>query len=350
MALLWYDHFDSYNTSQLSTWWNFVGNATSIAAAGRTGANCLRTTFNNGSGVMRNLPVATDVIYLATAIKITNLSFGFGAPIVCFQEIDTTRHVTLVLNGVGYINAYRGGFGGGTLLGTSGPAFAFLVGTWYYMEVKVKVANAPDGTIEVRINNTVVMSLAGIDTRNAGAAGEVSVLNLGNDFQTSQFGCSADWDDLMCYDDNAGSEPSDFKGDVGLYYLPPTAPGNYTQWTPFPGAPNWGNVDEVPYDGDTSYNSSATPTQRDSFGMTNAPVATGTVIGVGVDAVARKDEPGTREIALFTRLAGTDDDGATVALGTSYVGYREFFPLDPGGGAWSLADVNGMENGYLEVT
>jgi hypothetical protein len=62
--------------------------------------------------------------------------------------------------------------------------------------------------------------------------------------------------------------------------------------------------------------------------------------------IAKKDDSGTRSICSVTRSGGSDTDGATQALSTSYLCYREISVTDPNtAAAWTRANLNSAEFG-----
>lgn len=60
-----------------------------------------------------------------------------------------------------------------------------------------------------------------------------------------------------------------------------------------------------------------------------------------------QDTGGTGNIRLKLRLASVDYNGASQAqLNGTYDYYLEMWQTDPGGGEWTVSDVDGMEAGY----
>jgi len=129
----------------------------------------------------------------------------------------------------------------------------------------------------------------------------------------------------------------------------PTGAGNHTQFTPSTGS-NWQNVDDSAPNGDTDYNSDGTVGDRDSFVITDLPSVANAVKAVQYSLYARKDDAGTRQLAPFVRISGTNYDGTTVTMASSYGMFTEVKEQSPAtSSAWGVSEVNGMEYGYKVV-
>jgi hypothetical protein len=138
---------------------------------------------------------------------------------------------------------------------------------------------------------------------------------------------------------------SDYLGDIRVDLLIPTAEGNTTQMTPLSGTDNALMADETPPDDDTTYNSSATAGDKDTYVTSNVSSA-GTIHGLRLRARARKTDAGARSIATVIRSGGTDYDGTTTGLGTAYLYYSTDYYTNPNtAAAWTSTEVNAIEIG-----
>jgi hypothetical protein len=80
-------------------------------------------------------------------------------------------------------------------------------------------------------------------------------------------------------------------------------------------------------------------------------VATGSIIGVAVNTVERKDDGGSRTMNHRVGLTGGSElAGAVYAPVIAYNNFQTMFPTKPGGGSWTVADVDNMEIGYEILT
>lgn len=152
-ALEFYEPFNN-----LTAW--IIAGSVSVSA-GLTGT---AATFPNGSsnGISYNISVSKqfDTIIVGAAMK-----FGtFVATQNVFEfrgDGGTVVHCALRTGSDGSLHVARIG---GSAIGGTAPAGTITVGTWYYIEVKVKLHDTL-GTAEVRVNGSTVVSGTG-DTRN----------------------------------------------------------------------------------------------------------------------------------------------------------------------------------------
>ena len=122
--------------------------------------------------------------------------------------------------------------------------------------------------------------------------------------------------------------------------------GTYDDWVLGAGT---SKVDAVqsPDDGDTSYIENATGGTRQSYSLSSHNIPEGSVINsVTVRGWARKTvNPGVN--IRFGLVLGANESGWTVDHGTLATSYGEFTAelSRPGGGSWSLADIDTLEIG-----
>ena len=132
----------------------------------------------------------------------------------------------------------------------------------------------------------------------------------------------------------------------------PTADGTTTTFaTTFPASPttHWDKVDETSPDGDTSYNESSTPGELDLVTLANLPAISGggSVKGIQINIMSRKDDAGARSLREITRTAATNYTGDTVALATGYTTQEAVRQINPNTGVlWTEAAVDAIEVGY----
>jgi len=131
----------------------------------------------------------------------------------------------------------------------------------------------------------------------------------------------------------------------------PDSEGNYSDWGPSTGADNAAVVDEIGPNDDTDYVSSSTATQIDSYTKAALTAVAGSVPAVAVNLRVRDDAAGTPTVSTMLRLSSTDQFGAADSMGASYTYLQQVHDTKPGGGAWSIGDVNNVEFGRrLEST
>ena len=97
---------------------------------------------------------------------------------------------------------------------------------------------------------------------------------------------------------------------------------------------------------DTEYVESSTAGHKDTYAYGNLATASGTVYAVQPVPYAKKNDAGpSRSIVSVARLSGTEEDSAVKTLSTSYAYFGDIRATKPGGGQWTIADVNSAEFG-----
>jgi hypothetical protein len=201
-------------------------------------------------------------------------------------------------------------------------------------------AHASAGEIEVRFNGTTVLNLTSLNTLPF--ATNSGIVHMGYNGSTNT---SAHYDDIyIC--DLSGSANNDFLGDIKVAALFPNGNGNSSQLDGSDGntTDNYLLVDEAAPDGDTTYVESADIGDKDTYAFENLGNA-GSVKGVQIVPRVRKTDAGERSIVSVARLSATEEDGPEKALSTSYVYLPDIREEKPGGGDWTVTDVNNAEFG-----
>lgn len=345
MALLFWDSFDHYATAhELYKWTSaFVDGASTvtIGAYGRNSTNGLRLFHqaNQQARIRRALSSTPDTIIMGVATTISAMPATTAG---LLQLLDgATVQIDLRVGNDGTLSVYRGALG--VLLGSSAPGIIDPA-VYHYIEIKAVIDNAA-GSVEVHIDEVQVIDVSGVDTQLSGTP-QVTQIQLGGGIDG---GGNYDHDDLYVCDDS-GSNCNDFLGDSRLCFLPPTADGVHADWTPSAGVDHYAMVDEVDPDDDATTNDSATPTDRDSFDMDNLPIGVvGAVHAVCAVICSRKDDAGVRTLQPSVRVGGTDYDGASVNIPSSYSYHTLYaWEVNPDTAApWLVAEVNApLESGY----
>jgi hypothetical protein len=336
--LLFADSFDHYNTAQiLRKYAGYFGDT--IGAFGRNATNGVQgASTSQFNGIVEPVPQNPNTLFIGFAFFTSGLPNSIRG--LCNFTDTGTGQVNIVLRPDGRIETYRGS----TLLATT--AVGIGVSQYNYFEVFATINNTT-GAVQLRLNGTNILNLSGVNTRNT-ANNQINGVTINGHAGTTSLGLigtGANMDDFyIC--DTTGSTNNTFLGDVRVQAIFPTGAGNYTQWSPTPAVPNWQNVDENPATDDTDYNASATAVQKDSFAFADITPATGTVYAVAHNLMMRKDDAGVRTVRALARLSGTDGFGANINVGNSYANYQTIFETKPGGGQYSIADVNNSEFGY----
>lgn len=321
--------FDTLTTRAELGW---IGNGTVTAGTGRFGGASLHTDGGNNTGTF-TLPVATRS-KVGVHIGWRGQTIANMLALLAFRE-SGTAHVTFNFSATNRLQALRPG---ATHVGTR----VLLPDVWYGFEMYVEVHDTA-GVIKAWIDGLLELDVSGVDTRNGGS-GFVNEL-----FWSSSFaGQTARYDDLVIYDDQTTATTAPI-GDIRVETPLPNANGSSSQLVGSDGnsTDNYLLVDETPPNGDTDYVESSTVGDKDTYNMGALAVTSGTILAVQARLYARKTDAGARQVTPVYRLSGgTEADGTTQNLASSYTSIIDT-PQEtkPGGGAWSIADVNGMEIG-----
>lgn len=349
-GLVWIDGFDYYTNNNNSAdkspharWYIPNNGETSGIVQAQTAAS--RYSSGKGMYVPNNRGVArvfganlTDVI-LGGAVRLDAGAGEFN--IHTFFDANTPQVMIAYDPSTRFFKAYRGNHS--ALLGTSTASAYSLQSAHGYVEVRAKI-NGSTGTIDIWFNGTNLLSLT---NQNTQASGNAHATSAGFNYPNSPGSMAID--DAYAVNMNGSGTPERL-GDVRIQARHPSAEGNSTQWTPLSGTDNALMVDETDPDDDSTYNSTATATNKDTYVIDDPTQQVGSVYAVGIMSRARKDDGGTREIANVARVSTNETDGATTAVGTAYQWYEDILLTKPGGGTWSISDVNNMEAGVKLVT
>lgn len=235
----------------------------------------------------------------------------------------------------------------GTTLATGSTSLS--VSTWYYIQWKLTIDNT-SGLSEVLIDGNTEISFTG-DTQ-ATALNTIKQLNIEGEYDPfNDRGSTFSEDDIYVLDTTGSAPTNDYLGDVRVEALFPNGNGNSSQFigSDANSTDNYLLVDETAPNGDTDYVESATVSEKDTYAYTNLTPTAGTVYGIQLLPYARKTDAGTRKIASIARLSGTEVNSADGTLSTGYKYFPDIRETKPGGGTWSISDVNSAEFG-VEVT
>lgn len=232
----------------------------------------------------------------------------------------------------------------GTSLGTF--VKALTLDQWYWIEFRALISDTV-GQLELKVDTVQVINLTGQDTRNGANASVNEIwISDGGTFMSSNL------DDLIIVDPATGGAPTNtFLGDSRVETLMPSGNGNSSQLVGSDGnsTDNYLLVDETTPNQDTDYVESSTVGEKDTYAYGNLTPTTGTVYGVQPCLYARKTDAGVRSVASIARLSGTEVDSANHTLGSSYQYFTDIREAKPGGGVWTITDVNNAEFG-VKVT
>ena len=332
MALLLIEGFEQYgDLADLRKVWSTSGSGFNINTSTRHGAGRSMQITGTNNNVFRAFP-DTDVLTVGFAVNFTD-SVGSGH-LVCSLRNTSSDHVVIWLTTGGEIQIRRNT----TVLGvTSG--LGLVAATWYYFELEVTIHDSA-GAYDFRIDGATELSDTNVDTRN-GSTTTCNTIRL-NSLNT----IDSKFDDVYVLDD-AGSDNITFLGDCRVETVFPDALGNENDFTASPAVDQHLNVDDGSSpDDDTTYNHSATATDRELYGFAALTGNIGSVFGVEAYMHVRKEEAGFREVRVIARSNVTEVESGNLTLGIDYVYKSQVFETDPDGGVdWDEASVNAAQFG-----
>jgi hypothetical protein len=365
MTLLWCDGFEGFEDgvgeSHLVPTYLYTGSTTEGEVGICSDSTCNWLTprsgkwawTNNGTTWQEASP-ETHWLYISSPTSDSTWIAGFGmrvgyqnyekTELLQFRDLSENEYLTIAISeDSSVIQVFRGSRAG-TLLGYATANLPTAV--WFFFECKVKfddTDSSPTGTVEIRINEETVLSLTGEQTVPTGVGTSPERFL----FCGSNSGMHRDVDDLyIC--DSAGSVNNDFLGDMSTKRLKANADGTTNDFTPVGDANNYQTVDDDDPDGNTTYNWSATSTDRDMYNTEDiADITTLTpasIAAVSVVSYCQDTDGGLspEHVVVSGASEATDAIAPTATYGHQY----SFFETDPqGGGAWTEARVDGMEIG-----
>jgi hypothetical protein len=331
VAVVLIEGFDFYQAAKLTArgWSSASASMTTgrFTSPGSAPAQACRPT----TGITKLLPAAAGTLIAGFAVKFTTFN-GAANDFFAFRTGTVTNIARVGVNASNQIIVRNVG---GTTIATG--ATVLTSGVWYYVEVKIFV-NGASGTCEVHLNGAAEI---------ASTVGNFGSTNMDNFTMLPSAATNTDFDDMYCLDTTGAAPRNTFLGDVRVGTIMPTADGAHSQFTPSSGSAHFSLVNEVSGtfpDGDTSYVSDATPGDYDTSVFEDIDGGA-TVLAVQASAYARKDDANVRQIADVVRQSGTDHDGATVTLASSYTYYSHIWNQDGAGADWTAAAVNAAEFG-----
>jgi hypothetical protein len=340
-----FDHYASFANAILRVgnlgWSAFV--TPTIVTPGRSGfGKCLSIQVGTGGGVTASFNANLATYYIGFAMMGVDAPTSFNVRM--YDPIASgTMQCSVQFNFTGGLVSL---FRGSTQLAISSPAL-FSTNAWTFVEIMATIDNTA-GAMAVRLNNQPAVSVSGVDTQTSTNPSWGGV----NFFP--DLGSGAVLIDDFRYNDTStgpGTYPNNsWIGDMRVATLFPTANATPIDWTPLTGA-NWQEVSETAFDGDTSYNATATAGDEDLFNLGTLSAVIDQIASVQLITGAREVDAGSHTFSQQLSVGGTDHSGATNALGVGYTFFSDMFPVNPTTGAsWTLADVNSMLAGYKAVS
>ncbi len=313
--------------------------ASSIKTGGPSGDNYLDIASNAVSQTIgRSLPASYSAFFSGQRMADIDASNRNTFQIQFLDANSSTAQVTLAMNtsGTNTVTAYRGSTSG-TVLGTSATGVVPSTG-WFYVDCGI-VISPTAGSVEVKINGTVVLNLTGQNTQNV-SSGTVGTIAW---FAQYQLGVT------HCYiTDTTGSWPwNGFLGEVRVATLRPTA-NDAVQFTPVGQASNYLNAAEYPPVPGTDYHQTATVGDQDTFTQSGVPAGYAYVVALNVKSLCKQTVPlAGANVSQVAKSSGVTGLSTTSRVISGPFLLDGIFETDPNTGSpWAVAAASAATFGY----
>lgn len=336
MALLWIEGFEGYGTT--------IGSNAYIPARGYSYVNSstyLTTGRMFGYGAKPNI---SNFGSLLTTPALTTDSTLIAGCAFYFPFSDRYAGISFYYNGTLGVNVVFNPASSSSITANLGDTaletfsgFQVLINTniWYYLEVKV-LCHPTDGTIEVRLNGTTIISLSGINTQT-GAEPYYNMVSLGGSYHSQ---CD---DFYVC--DGTGATCNDFQGVCKVIGIFPNADTATIQWAPSTGTTHYNLVNENPRN-TSDYVSTGTQSDTDLYSY---PSLTGDTTIIGIQVNTQASLPSGTSVIIESPIVSngiTDFGPDTQILSSSYYDARHISMTNPDTGtAWTVADLAAAQIG-----
>lgn len=336
MALRFLDGMGHYATANIGAKWDSYNLVTVQPAGGRFGGGSLYSSGFRSLGQFQKTLDSQASWVIGFAIY--HQGFNSGVPKqTLLQLYDTSLpQVAVVI----YRNGLLGVEVDGAPLAGGVASTVLSANAWHYVEFQVTISTSIGAnTCKVFIDGVQVINVTtGQSTRSVNSAN-----NSANSIQFQGLIAPVNWDDVYILD-GTGSPTTPF-GDQRVFEQYPDSAGDLTQWTPQGFASNWQNVNENPADGDATYNQEATVTDEDLYNL-QVTGASGTINGVQVAAMIRKDDVGARSAQTRLKTGGVTFSGTSTALISTFVCLLTEYAVNPDTTiAWTVANLNALQAG-----
>jgi len=295
-----------------------------------------------GNYLRKNLSGSPATVLILVGIKLLTLPSSSVGDIVMLWDTGT-QQVCLAVTPNGALQFYRGNVA--NAIGAITPNGTIQANVWYGLAIAVTV-NGSTGSVQLFINGSQVAAInsTGLNTQATGnaQATQVSIGNSNNTVGTIRY------DDFFCMDTTGAFLNALPAYDPRIFTKMPSAPGNYTNWTPVGLGANWQNASQQPPSA-SDYNGNNVGGTKDSYvtqsaGLASAPFA------VIVRASLERDDGGAHTPSLLIRSGGVDGvSSALPALGSSYVFYDYVPQNDPNTVLpWTGPNADAAQPGVVE--
>ncbi len=345
MALKGTASFDLYTTAFiLDQFQDVIANTTIVAGEGRCGTQALRNTGANGGGPSIGVTTSSAVGYSGVAYK------PEAFQVTSTFEVRSSSGGILAFLRVVSDGSVEWWTGPNTTLGTfigATPAGLISVGHYQHIGYEWKFSNTV-GYLRIWVNRTA----ADDPDFDSGLIDTTNFFTTGQWHQLAWF--PKGYIDDVYWGDGAGDAPwNAFLGDCRVEAQVPLTDaegggGSFQDWTPSTGTDHGALVDEIPPDNFSTYVSSATLGEQETFKFPPIAAIEGTVYGHQYMPHMVKDNPGGRQVATLIDVSGVTENGSSYGVAqTTGKYYLQMFQANTPGGdiPWTVSTTNVAQGG-----
>lgn len=351
MAIIGFESFDIYGNSvpalllrgyvSIGT----VGAQISVINANtRTGAGALEfgAVGNSDRGIGRVLDAPVNVLFVGAALNVTTTISADRRPNygICAGTSTDWAEYKINFNANLGISVYNNS----TEIGRS-ISNLIVTGTYYYVEARFtrNSGGVNTGSIEVRVNNIVVVTVNNINIPNQFVRFMLGGLstNIGSG---SAYTLRAD--DLVWYD-NTGTDNNNYLGDRRVFTIMPDADLTPMQWDTSSGTSRFQLINEL-NPNDAGFIIANTAGNQSQFGVANVPLDVNNVAAIQVVARAFKASAGPATFRLGVNSNSNIINSGEFSPNTTVAYYSAIFDRNPDGNIpWFR---NAIDNAALVTT
>lgn len=280
--------------------------------------------FIRNDGVGNYNSIGASVNIYKTVNHQTGYTIGFrvrielpGSYPVLTLYNNNTQLGNVTINIDGTIGVY-GQSSGSSLIAISNSIIH--ANTWYYFELSVSLS----GTTP--INVAAILRVNGEELVNGNVNTAVNTVDLTSQNATVNRFSFAGQIDIRDIYANAGA--SNFDGDIKILAVRPNA-DVVSNWVCSSGTSEFALVNETFSDFDASYVSQTATGSQGIWGWEDIPTFSGTIKGIQISIIARKDDEGSKSFEIVTGSTGTETASPEFYLADSYVAYFHCQDDDP---------------------
>jgi len=257
---------------------------------------------------------------LSSAINFL-IRFYTGTNIIGSLRVNADSGVLLVYVGSGGVDT-----------GTN----PFLQSAWNLIEIHEIISDV-SGLIEVKLNGVDDIYYSG-DTKPGGDTG-VGTFQFGGVSQGNF--CYVD---DIALNDTSGTENTSWCGDGHIELIIPVSDDS-VQWTPLSGSTNYGMVDEIPPDDDTTYVSASSTGYTDIYGLSSFDGTGKLIKAIYAEGRAKDNDASSGQIKLGFATSGCTVLSNSITLPSTYSSITgSYTSINPEtSGSWTESDINNIK-------